>query len=171
MPVMHGPTRSARRRRAARRPAHPPRRGGKVPAVAHPSLRRGAWLAPAEALVIGGQQLQPRLPCRDCAGSTAADAERLPPRRPNDPPLLGLGTLLRANRARTGSPPRRRPRAAVEPVRPHPRGTPRRLGRAAELPITPRPTDPIPALKKSAKLIKSLVTSNANLEIVNLRTS
>ena len=31
--------------------------------------------------------------------------------------------------------PRRHPRAALEPVRPHPRGTPDRLGRAAELPV------------------------------------
>src|SRR5437867_2544884 len=38
------------------------------------------------------------------------------------------GAFLRTNRARAGSPPRRHHRAALEPVRPHPRGPRNRLG-------------------------------------------
>ena len=38
------------------------------------------------------------------------------------------GAFLRTNRARAASPPRRHHRAALEPVRPHPRGPRNRLG-------------------------------------------
>lgn len=69
-----------------------------------------------------------RLPRRDRGGITEADAERVPPRRRNNPPLLGLGALLCTYRPRTGSPPRRHHRAGLEPVRPHARGTRNRLG-------------------------------------------
>ena len=40
----------------------------------------------------------------------------------------GLGAFLRTSRARARSPPRRHHRAALEPVRPHPRGPRNRLG-------------------------------------------
>ena len=46
----------------------------------------------------------------------------------DDPPLLGLGALLRADRPRPGPPPRRHPRAGLEPVRPHPARDAHRLG-------------------------------------------
>ena len=88
----------------------------------------GAWLAAAEAVVLGCQQLQPGLPRRDRGGRTKADAHRVPPRRRDDPPLLELGALLRALGPRPGATPRRNPRAALEPVRPDTRGTPVRLG-------------------------------------------
>jgi predicted dithiol-disulfide oxidoreductase (DUF899 family) len=64
---------------------------------------------------------------RDRRRLPAADAERVSPRRADNPPLLGLGTVLRTRRSRARTPPRRHPRAAVEPVRPHPRGPPGRL--------------------------------------------
>jgi predicted dithiol-disulfide oxidoreductase (DUF899 family) len=65
---------------------------------------------------------------RDYFGE-APDGSQFPmlnvfPRRSNDPPLLGRRAHLRAGRPRTGSPQRRHPRAALEPVRPHPRGPP-----------------------------------------------
>jgi predicted dithiol-disulfide oxidoreductase (DUF899 family) len=60
--------------------------------------------------------------------SAAADAERVSPRRRDNPPLLGLGALLGANRSRTGSPPRRHPRAGLESARPHSRRASNRLG-------------------------------------------
>ena len=44
--------------------------------------------------------------------------------------------LLYARRPRTRPPSRRHARTALEPVRPHPRGTANRLGRAAELRLT-----------------------------------
>ena len=69
-------------------------------------------------------------------GAQRPDAELVPSRRRNDSPLLGLGALLRADRSRTGSPPRWHPRAALEPVRPHTGGASERLGRAAELLMT-----------------------------------
>src|SRR5919112_3175775 len=71
----------------------------------------------------------PGLPWRDPGRRPNADAERVPPRRRDDPPLLGLGAPLRAHLPRAGSPPQRHPRAALEPFRPHPRGTSDRLGR------------------------------------------
>jgi predicted dithiol-disulfide oxidoreductase (DUF899 family) len=46
----------------------------------------------------------------------------------SDPPLLGLGALLRADRPRTRPPPRGHARAALEPVRSHPGRTANRLG-------------------------------------------
>jgi predicted dithiol-disulfide oxidoreductase (DUF899 family) len=46
----------------------------------------------------------------------ATHAERVSPRRGDDPPLLGLRTFLRTSRARTGTPPHRHHRADVEPV-------------------------------------------------------
>ena len=61
------------------------------------TFARGARLAAAAAAVVGRQHLQPRLPGRDRGGAPAADAERVPPRRRDDPPLLGLGALLRAD--------------------------------------------------------------------------
>ena len=74
---------------------------------------------------------------RDYFGKTGgrfadADAQRIPARRRDHPPLLGRGAHLRANGPWAGSPQRRHPRAALEPVRPDARGAPR-LGRAAEL--------------------------------------
>ena len=82
---------------------------------------------------------------RDYLGETAEGAQRpmlnvFHRDGGDDPPLLGLGALLRTDRARTGSPPRRHPRAGLEPVRPDPRGPPGRLGRAAELRIELRVT-------------------------------
>jgi hypothetical protein len=71
-----------------------------------------------------------RLRLLSSAGNaTTRTAERIPPRRRDDPPLLGLGAPLRAHRPRAGSPLQRHPRAALEPFRPHPRGTSDRLGR------------------------------------------
>ena len=64
-------------------------------------------------------------------GSPKTDAERLPSRWRHDPPLLGLGAVLRADRARSGPSPRRHARARLEPVRSHPRGTGKRVGRTA----------------------------------------
>src|SRR6266566_5671220 len=67
-----------------------------------------------------------------------ADAQCLSPRRPDDPSLLGGGAHLRPSRPGTGPPKRRRPRAAVESVRPDPGGPADGLGRATELPVTTR---------------------------------
>src|SRR5262249_54183429 len=74
----------------------------------------------------------------------AADAERLPPARRDDPPLLGLGAALRPDRPGTGSPPRGNHRAALEPVRSHSGGTRNGLGRAAPLPGLPVTKAPPP---------------------------
>src|SRR6266540_2353295 len=128
VPLVHSFPGPARRRGRARKPAHQPRGGRQVPAVAHRHLRQGARLAAAAAVVLGQQHLQPRLPRRDRRGIAAADAERVPPRWRDDPPLLGLRAVLRADRPRTGPPPRGHARAALEPVRPHPPRTTDQLG-------------------------------------------
>src|SRR2546430_3109690 len=60
--------------------------------------------------------LHPGLPRRDRGRFTEANAERLPSRRRDDPPLLELGAPLRAHRTRTRPAPRRHHRAALEPV-------------------------------------------------------
>src|SRR6266480_4065191 len=65
-----------------------------------------------------------------------ADAQRLSPRRRDDPSFLGGGAHLRPGRPRTGPPKRRHPRAAVESVRPDAGGPADGLGRATELPVT-----------------------------------
>src|SRR5829696_6174400 len=128
-----GPT---RRRGGARTPAHQPRGRGQGAAGARPGIRRRARLATAAPPVLELEQLQPRLPGRDCGGTPTADAERVPPRRRDDPPLLGLRALLRADGRRSGPPSRRHPGAGLEPVR-HDTGGPReRLGRAAALLLT-----------------------------------
>src|SRR6266403_5827350 len=67
-----------------------------------------------------------------------ADAQRLSPRRRDDPSFLGGGAHLRPSRPGTGPPKRRHPRAAVESVRPDAEGTADGLGRATELPVTTR---------------------------------
>jgi hypothetical protein len=137
VPVVHRPARPARRRRRTRRPARQPRRRREGAAAAHPRLRRRARLAPAAHALLGRHHLQPRLPRRDRRRPPATHAQRVPPRRGHDPPLLGLGAPLRPGRPRAGPPPRRHPRAAVEPLRPHPHRARDRLGRAAELPLAP----------------------------------
>src|SRR3954471_13920257 len=94
----------------------------------HPDLRRGAWLAATATLVLRRQHLQPRLSRRDRGGGPEADVDGVPPRRRCDPPFLELGALLCPFRPGAGTAPRRHPRAALEPARPHARGTPDRLG-------------------------------------------
>src|SRR5256714_11422710 len=91
--------------------------------------------APA-APFLRDQHLQPRLSRRDARGSAAADAQRLPPRWLDDPPLLGLRAVLRTRRARPGPPPRRDARAVLESARPHAGGPPGRVGRTAQLSLT-----------------------------------
>ena len=107
--------------------ARQPRGRGEGAARARPHLRRRTRLAAAAAAVLGRQHLQPRLPGRDRRRLPAADAERLSPRRGDDPPLLGLGAFLCTRRSRPRTPPRRHHRAAVEPVGLHPRGPPSQL--------------------------------------------
>ncbi len=119
--------RSAGRRGRARLPARQPRGRREGAARAHPHLRRRTRLAAAAPAVLGRHHLQPRLPGRDRRRLPATHAERVSPRRADDPPLLGLGTLLRTRRSRARTPPRRHHRAALEPVRLHPRGTPSQL--------------------------------------------
>src|SRR4029453_10344891 len=75
--------------------------------LARVRLRGGARLETATASVLGRQQLQRQLRRGDGRRTTAADAERVSPRRRGDPTLLGLGALLPRNRPRTGTPPRR----------------------------------------------------------------
>src|SRR6266566_5395019 len=70
-----------------------------------------------------------------------ADAQRISPRRRDDPSLLGGGAHLRPGRPGTGPPQRRHPRAAVESVRPDAGGPADGLGRATELPVTTRPVE------------------------------
>ena len=132
--------RSAGRRRRARKPADQPRGRREIPAATDPHLRRGARLAAAAVVVVGHQQLQPRLPRRDRRGIAEADAQRVSPRRRDDPPLLGLRALLRNLGPRSGSPPCRHSRAGLEPVRPHAGRALSQLGRATALLMT----DPSP---------------------------
>src|SRR5262249_1447337 len=63
----------------------------------------------------------------------APDAQRVPPRRGPDPPLLGLRALLRALGPRPGPAPCRNPRAGLEHVRPHPRRASDGVRRATRL--------------------------------------
>src|SRR5437667_2980082 len=67
-----------------------------------------------------------------------ADAQRLSPRRRDDPSFLGGGAHLRPGRPGSGPPKRRHPRAALESVRPDAGGPADGLGRATELPVTTR---------------------------------
>src|SRR6266568_7554321 len=67
-----------------------------------------------------------------------ADAQRLSPRRRDDPSFLGGGAHLRPSRPGSGPPKRWHPRAAVESVRPDAEGPADGLGRATELPVTRR---------------------------------
>ena len=60
------------------------------------TCRRGARLAAPATPVLRQQHLQPRLPRRDRGRIADADAQRLSPRRRDDPPLLGRRAHLRA---------------------------------------------------------------------------
>jgi hypothetical protein len=84
-------------------------------------------------LVSCRRYLQRRLRWAGRRRSTDTDAQRIPPRRRDDPSRLGCGAHVRAGRTRTGSTPPRHARARLELARPHSRGSPDRLGRAAEL--------------------------------------
>src|SRR3954451_7892798 len=120
MPLVREPARPARRRRRARQPEHELRGGREVSARSTADLEAGARLAPAPPALLGGQLLQPGLPGRDRRGRPAPDAERVPSRRRDDPPLLGLGALLCPLGPRPGPAARRAPRAALEPLRSDP---------------------------------------------------
>src|SRR2546423_3691420 len=109
MPYLREPAGPARRSRRARQPAHELRGGREVSARSPADLEAGAGLAPAPAALLGRQLLQPGLPGGDTRGRPAADAERLPSRRRDDPALLGLGALLRALGPRPGPAARRDP--------------------------------------------------------------
>ena len=118
-------------------------------------LRRRTRLAAAAPAVLGRHHLQPRLPGRDRRRLAATHAERVPPRRGHDPPLLGLRTLLRTRRSRAGTPPRRHHRAALEPVRLHPGGPPSQLARAVQLLTTlRRPGRGSPCIKRSGVTLR-----------------
>jgi predicted dithiol-disulfide oxidoreductase (DUF899 family) len=66
-------------------------------------VRRRARLAAAATAVGGRQLLLSRLSRSVGRRNVAADAQRLSARRRHDPSFLGLGAVLRANRARPGS--------------------------------------------------------------------
>jgi hypothetical protein len=127
VPVVHRPARSAGWRGRSRRPVRQPRGRREGAAQPPPRLRRRTRLAASAPAVLGRHHLQPRLLGRDRRRRPAADAERVSPRRADDPPLLGLGAVLRSGRPWARTPPRRHHRAAVEPVRLHPRGPPGHL--------------------------------------------
>jgi Bacterial protein of unknown function (DUF899) len=99
----------------------------KAPLGPRPHLRRRTRLAAAAPAVPGRHHLQPRLPSRDRRRLPATHADGVSPRRARDPPLLGLGTLLRTRRSRARTPPRWHHRTALEPVRLHPRRPPSQL--------------------------------------------
>ena len=130
LPLVHRVARSARRCRRPRRSAGQPRGRGKDLTGPTPGLLGGTRLAAATPPVVSRQYVQPRLPGRDGRRPPTADADGLPPRRADDPSLLELGALLRAGRAWAGPAARRHPRAALEPARPHSRGTSGRVVRA-----------------------------------------
>ena len=140
------PGRQADRRRPRRRraqacglpgdtaAAHQPGGGRRVTAYADRCACREAALAEPAAAIDRWQQLQPRLLRKDRhrnvlhrgargRGLGDADDERVSSRRRAGPPLLGLRTVLRADRART-RPPTPRPRQSrAGPYRSHARRT------------------------------------------------
>ena len=134
--LLHRAARPARRRRRARLPAPEPAVVAKAPLprlLAFAADRAGT---PAPG-VVGRQLLQPRLPRRGggrghsgrCSTSSNGAATG-----PSATPGARRCSSRRPIPAR--SPSRRHARAAVEPLRLHPRGSPRRLERAAQL-LTP----------------------------------
>src|SRR5947209_982347 len=92
-----------------------------------------ARLAGAAVAILGRHHLQPRLLRRGHRGRPKADAQCVPARGRSDPPLLGLRTFRRADRARAGASPHRFHRPTVKSVRLHTRRTRDRLVSGAEL--------------------------------------
>ena len=104
VPVVHSAAGPARRRGRACQPAPQPCGRREGAAAARSGVRPRAGMASAAAAVLRRQQLQRGLLRRNARRDTAADADRVSPRRRRDPSLLELGAVLRAPRIRGRSP-------------------------------------------------------------------